>query len=356
MNLGKALGFPVDVYKYIPDNRLVLSNCRVGVEFEFEGVRADLPAEPWAAYWEAKLDRSLHDKGMEFVFKRPLFGADAIEAVVSLCKWASENKFKVSLRTGLHVHVDVRDLSRVELSRLIVLFALFEKGVYRFVGHAREQNVFCMPWYQSDRMAQHALNIGSENYDIRSASEALANEKYGGLNLDSLARFGSVEFRHAIATTDSDWVLSWINLCLSFKRAAQKLDASPLQLIHSMSAVGVEGFAKRVFEDQLPSIWYPEMEHDVWATGIETALAVLPRQQEVLDKADLSWNKKQQKKIAVTNPSYAAYLKEHASKKDDGEPAPVKQPFYRGIVIDDWNDQEFRIPPLNIPRADGGAV
>jgi hypothetical protein len=339
-NLGTLLGIPKEVFRHEEDKRLVLPSCRVGVEFEFEGVRegGDLPKEEWAAYWKGDQDRSLHDHGWEYMFSRPLFGRDVVEAVTELCKHARKKKYKTSGRTGLHVHIDVRDLTRVELARLVVLYALFEKAVYRLAGNNREDNVFCLPWYKAYQASKHAYNIVSEENDIRLAAEALAQEKYGGLNLDSLARYGSVEFRHALSTTVADWVIQWINVCLAFRRAAQKLDASPVELVHNLSAVGVDEFARTVFEDQFRVIWYDRLEHDVWSVGVETALDVLPQKQEDIDNAKLSWFAKVTAEIKKkkTNPSFKAYMEAVGGKKDES-PSSENQNLYAGdVLFDEW--------------------
>src|SRR5690606_41733818 len=44
----------------------------------------------------------------------------------------------------------------------------------------------------------------SDGANLRFASSRLADEKYAGLNLDTLARFGSIEWRHALASTERD--------------------------------------------------------------------------------------------------------------------------------------------------------
>lgn len=348
MNLGNALGLPEDPYRYQPDQRLVLPACRLGVEFEFEGVglhRLELLKEGWTKYWQAKPDRSLHDQGMEYVFADPLWGIDAVTAVEKLCEWAASKKFKASMRTGLHVHVDVRDMDHDQLARLNILYALFERAVYRLAGNNRDNNVFCLPWYKADHMVGHVSKINTPNTDIRSASEALANEKYGGLNLDTLARFGSVEFRHALATTDAEWVIRWINVCLSFKKAAQKLDMPPLALIHNMSARGPVELARLVFEDMFDTINYPQLEEEVWRYGVETAIQIYPKQAELITIADLSWNKaKVEEKI---NPKFKAYVDRKAPAK------PVFAPFFDPAAIADLVFEEDLYEEDPEPEPDG---
>lgn len=354
MNLGNALGLPADVFRYQPDARLILPDCRIGMEFEFEGVTVERlirgdnvgrkPShikDPWAQYWLVKYDGSLHDNGCEYLFSRPLFGMDCVDAFTNLCSYAKQNEYKVSIRTGFHVHVDMRDMTRQQLAVHNVLYALFERAVYRLAGNNREENVFCLPWYKADAMSNHVNNINSDRMDIRAASEALGDEKYGGLNLDCLARFGSVEWRHALATTDAEWVLKWTNLCLAFKRAAQKLNATPLEIIHNLSGVGPDNLARIVFEDMYDTIWYPDLQHDVWATGVETALLIYPKQQELIDKANLSWNLNKVPDKQEINPKFKSFVDRAIAKKTVPEPLSADKPFVlnraileRGIAMD----------------------
>jgi hypothetical protein len=276
-----------------------------------------------------------------------LFGQDAVEAITSMLNYAKEKGFKVSRRTGGHVHVDMRDMTRDQLAVHNVLYALFEKAVYRLAGNNRDENVFCLPWYKADAMSGHVSNINSNQHNIRQASEAMANEKYGGLNLDALARFGSVEFRHALATTDADWFIRWVNVCLCFKRAAIKLNATPLEVIHNLSGVGPENLARMVFEDLFDTIWYPQLQDEVWQTGVETALLIYPKQQEIVDVANLSWNRQKSPDAKDINPRFKAYV-------DRMKPAPIKQPMdYDGfranpmmfaqaapLIVDDQEEEE----------------
>jgi hypothetical protein len=316
------------------------------VRGETQGRKPTHIKDAWAQYWTVKYDGSLHDNGCEYLFSRPLFGVDAVEAFINLCEYAERNKFKTSIRTGLHVHVDVRDMTRQQLAVHNVLYALFERAVYRLAGNNREENVFCLPWYKADAMSGHVNNINSEHNDIRQASEALGDEKYGGLNLDCLARFGSVEWRHALATTDAKWVLMWVNVCLAFKRAAQKLNATPLEIIHNLSGVGPENLARIVFEDMYDVIWYPELQNDVWATGVETALLVYPKQQEIVDKANLSWNRaKTTAAPAVVNPKFKAFIDREIAKKTA---APVETAVWPNVNMAnmDFEIRPFQAPPV----------
>lgn len=288
MSIGAELGMPPSRFSYKPALELVLPRANIGLEFEFEGVSVTLPrALPWVSYWESKKDGSLHDRGVEFVFAQPLFGQDALEATKGLCAFARENKFLTNVRTGLHVHVDVRDLrDRSELNRLVMLYALFEKAVYNFVGDNREDNVFCFPWYKA---FQTMRNIGflaaaaNDGNSLAKRASAMHGEKYAGLNLDSLSRFGTVEFRHHLCTTDYERVLRWVNICLRFKEAAQRLTWDESEMLAQLSTLGVDEFSRLVLGAQYHDLVYTDLERDIWGECLNSAMDFVTIQQSSLD-------------------------------------------------------------------------
>jgi hypothetical protein len=104
---------------------------------------------------------------------------------------------------------------------------------------------------------------------------------------------------------------------LAFKRAAQKLDTPPLELIHNMSGVGPDNFARIVFEDMYETIAYPELERDVWRYGIETALEVYPKQQEVIEVANLSWFQVGDT-VSTVNPRFKSFVDRKKPKENKG--------------------------------------
>lgn len=275
--IGFDLGFPPEQALRAADNRLVMPYCLVGLEFEFERVTQGLPMDaPWTTYWQGKRDHSLHDAGMEFVFRRPIFGADVVAAVEGLCAYALRARYRVSIRTGLHVHVDVRDLEMHQLVNLCALYALFERAIYRYIGDNRDENVFCLPWYKAHGTVLKINKIvTSDGPTLRNSASRLQDEKYAGLNLDPLSRFGSVEFRHSLTTPDVARVLDWVNICLRFKQAACELGtqaAGYAAFVHDRSP---EQLADLVFQDQFRLLDYEGFGRDVIEEGVPVMLDVL---------------------------------------------------------------------------------
>lgn len=278
MTIGKALGFPPSVRTYNETTVLPLAKCLTGVEFECENVKlvpspgtheVTLPDEV-ATYWKAVGDDSLRDYGMEFVLREPLFGEDLLNSVAGFCKWAKDKKFEANYRTGLHIHIDARNMEHDEIISMIIYYALFEPIIFRWVGDDREGSIFCMPFYKAEGCVQ----------DIAQAFDAPAQmkhvfsrvDRYGALNLNALSVHGSVEWRHMKTTFDMARITKWICICQAFKRYARKFPLKPMELLATMSKGGPYFLLKGILGPELANeLWYDGAEHQVWSYGLPIA-------------------------------------------------------------------------------------
>jgi hypothetical protein len=222
MEVGLILAKMPEYRSYSAGKILVDSSTFIGVECEFERVNKKLPMTDAGAYsWAQHVDGSLRDSGLEFTFNGPLFGQDAETAINWLIPKAKEAGYATSVRTGLHVHLDVRNLSSEELMRLCLLYSFVEPLLFAWAGKHREESVFCVPWYyataatkEAGALLQHLTKAGAGDTPSLLLAEKI--ERYAALNLQALSRFGSVEFRHMEMTFD----ISRINLLLRLKMAA----------------------------------------------------------------------------------------------------------------------------------------
>ena len=201
--VGYMLGKEKHSYLNQASNIWKLPDTSVGIEIELEkvGIRNVpniLPLE-LQRYWEWHEDQSLHDQGVEFTFKGPMFGRDVEEAVRGILDFSQKHtKWTSSLRTGLHVHIDVRDLTRYQLLGFLAYYNIFEPAIYGWVGDNRDINNFCLPWYKANQALDDASLIlsgmrnFSENLIDRQELLSYCNQfhRYAGLNLKSLAELG----------------------------------------------------------------------------------------------------------------------------------------------------------------------
>lgn len=194
----------------IPDEPKMVAKRHVGIEVEVEKVYKETSP---TSFWNTKPDNSLRDGGIEYVSK-PVDGQYIPAALLELSK-VLPRKADFSLRTSIHVHLNVCDWDSSQVLQYILVYLAVEPLLYKFVGRSRDKNNFCVPLYLTD--LPKGLNRFAELLAVK------RYERYSGLNLDALRKFGTLEFRHMHGTHDlTGKVVNWINLILSIVNYVEK--------------------------------------------------------------------------------------------------------------------------------------
>lgn len=217
----------------------------VGIEIEYErfsGVHATFIDEQ--RWWRAHEDGSLRDGGMEINFSQALGGKDAEDAIMLLNHMP--RGLSLSERTSTHVHIDVRDLSAQELWNVIAVSMVMDPYLFAAFAPEREDNTFCLPTIA----APGAVLPG--NIKDKVTDSVLHNfvdrwAKYSSVNAGAAHEFGSIEYRHAYATTSPEYLFRLVNTLLSIKINGKELDSKALPGM--LSEYGVLGFVHRVLGD-----------------------------------------------------------------------------------------------------------
>lgn len=256
-----------------PDPRLV-SNSFLGVELEFEGVNPErIPLLP---YWVGKGDGSLRDGGWEWIFQRPLQGAMATAALTSMFDEARRSKYKISIRTGMHYHVNFLDTTLAVYKANILLYALVEPMIYQWIGDMRDENIHCLPWYSTSDavLAVSKLYNGTAGNFTAYLRQI---ERYSGLNLHATGRFGTMEYRHMETCKDLDRTLLWINVGLALKQAAGSLVQHGVNIQQEVEQ-GPAAFIEKVLPRPLFTPFYAEdAVRRACTTGVDTVLDIMWR-------------------------------------------------------------------------------
>lgn len=210
----------------------------VGIELEYENVTGivlhdphnfTVPVLPYTPRWRAVRDGSLRNNGAEFV-SEPIHANTVSSALTELFDGSKLSyKWHTSVRTGLHVHVDVRDFGLDELKSLLIAYCLSEPALFHYVGAEREENIFCVPWYRAPGDAFNILKW----FEDRGGPESLSNylmhlSKYDALNWMPLIKYGTIEFRHACSTKDIQRIEEWVKICVQVVDLALKYDPKSL--------------------------------------------------------------------------------------------------------------------------------
>lgn len=217
----------------------------LGIEIEVEG--ANLPAPP--AYWRREEDGSLRGgENAEYVFRKPLTLEQAHSALMQLGEAYKANNSRIddSVRAGIHVHVNVQDLSLIELFNFITVYVVLEEILVDHCGEGRQGNLFCL----------RAMDAGYLISTIRRAIakrqfRVLGNDelRYSSMNVKSLSTYGSLEFRAMRGTSDMDKIYDWAKLLLNLREVA-KTFYDPKAVIQGFSEGEAAGFIYRCLGEQ----------------------------------------------------------------------------------------------------------
>ena len=238
----------------------------IGVEIEVEGV--DLPEDVYL--WDSEYDGSLRGECKEFVFSEPMPYQD-YELALDNLQGAYEDCGTIvhdSARCGVHVHINVQELTFPQTYTFMTGFLILENVLTRWCGEGREGNLFCLrsqDAYTQVKVLRESVKSGNPRHlgkeDIR----------YCAMNTNSLEKFGSLEFRAMRGTADFSLLRFWVDALYKLRESTREL-LHPIQLIESFSAGGGRDFMSRMLGEQGVELHklYPDVE-ELLKQGVRNA-------------------------------------------------------------------------------------
>ena len=227
----------------------------VEIEAEFEHPCAAVVPSPW----RVDLDGSLRGYAYEFVLKNPVSRGTINSALNKLEDCLSDHKILHSIRAGIHIHLNVQDLTIKQVLNFMMCYYLLETALLRTCGENREGNLFCLR--NSDAASTTlALERVIEGADFHIAHSN--SYRYSALNFQSLFRYGSLEFRSLATEPDLANIRPWIDVLLTLKDASLKVQ-NPLDLVMDISGDGASYWAQKMLGKHFERMDYPDMEKDI---------------------------------------------------------------------------------------------
>lgn len=201
-------GVPYDVPKLVCPMPALLYGLELEIEF----------AEDMSSVVNMRSteDGSLRNFGVEFITE-PL---DYSRVMYTLNEFFTRNKvyFKgdnYSERTSIHVHVNCLNLTYQQVASVLLVYQVFESLLFRFIGHDRDKNIFCVPLSECAISYQAAENISNGN--LQSVRRWM---KYTALNLLPLETQGTIEFRHMEGNNNLERIGIWLRFIASIIKYA----------------------------------------------------------------------------------------------------------------------------------------
>lgn len=210
-----------------------------GMELEIERVERPYYLGHNDSFWRTETDGSLRNNGIEFISVPSTMGRLVQELGIFFNGNKFDTTYNYSDRTSIHVHVNVQDFTVPQIKALIVLYALFEKLLFKFVGHYRSESLYCVPLTETLLVQNLQRTILTYLDNPRHAWE-----KYTALNILPIHTQGTVEFRHLHGTKDLKTILDWLELVTSLVELARN---TPLQEVYNLLTYGEDVLISKLY-------------------------------------------------------------------------------------------------------------
>lgn len=243
---------------------LRLPACKgdLGVEIECEGNNLNPIDTP---SWRTERDGSLRGdypyNSSEYVMRAPVTAKRFPSVLKELIDHQKNAKFNFSFRTSVHVHVNVQELTEDELLAFLYACMLLEEPLMNFCGESRKGNRFCLRMNDAEGYDKTLSSIFTHGYR---AIARLNGDKirYSAINVHSLVKYGSIEFRGMRGNMEEAVLLPWCSTLLSIRNVAKKLK-NPINVYNMYVGMGNQEFAKKFFGKHADLFMYEGMERDM---------------------------------------------------------------------------------------------
>lgn len=259
----------------------------IGVELEYEGEHLHInPVE----FWKTNVEHSLREyKGhlpVEYVLIKPLPRdklTSALKYLEAKMKAAGSNPVS-SPRTSTHVHLNAQGMTWKQIITWVCTYALVEDILVEYSGKERIGNLFCL----RTRDTHHFITclesaIKNEQYNLVTDHQL----RYTSMNLASIQKFGSVEFRSMRSPISFDDLNKWIDVLQAIKVASLSWK-NPREVVEFFEKHGPSATLKRIF----PVPWmydlfdHPKLKEIMWEAirevkDVAFASDWLPKTQQV---------------------------------------------------------------------------
>jgi len=124
---------------------------------------------------------------------------------------------RVSRACGMHVHLDMSDMSGSQIARLIEFYVEFQSEVDQFVSPSRRgtaSNRWCAPYYGGAR--------GIADYFRQNGTCPPGAGRYHTLNVTSYPKYGTLEFRQHQGCLNAANARAWGNLLMAMVEVARQ--------------------------------------------------------------------------------------------------------------------------------------
>lgn len=181
--------------------------------------------------WAAKGDGSLRHNGLEYT----TIGACrrdtkdlSLRALVGMLK-EHTTVIEDSPRASFHVHVNVLDMTPMQVVVAATSFWLLEEALLEMCGPYRRGNLHCLSLREAPTLVKDLAADANNNQMFQTFRQE--SHKYANLNMACVRRYGTLEVRCMDGALDVDRQILWTNLLYDIIHTAPKNFKNPKELL-----------------------------------------------------------------------------------------------------------------------------
>lgn len=224
---------------------LLQQKGEVGIEIEMEGEKLRPTRSRCHEFWRLKSDGSLRGQACEYVLKNPVPRKDIETALSILIKSCPNAQFNPSDRCGVHIHINVQELTLPQIINFAVLYLSLEGLLLKYCGEDREGNFFCLRASDAEFLIDRLVQARKySDLQILFGDEI----RYASMNLGAIGKFGSIEFRSFRTPKDLMYIKPWAEMLLKIKDKSLEFQ-EPWDIIEGISKDGEYMFLRHIMEE-----------------------------------------------------------------------------------------------------------
>jgi hypothetical protein len=228
----------------------------IGIEIEVETLNDRLHRDSPPKEWACVHDGSLRGYCGEYILTKPVAHKRVTDVLHTLTRYMASREIlpQESVRTSVHVHVNMLRSTFTQTVNFITLYAIFEDQLIEWCGEDRVGNHFCLSISKAEFL-KRVIQRACRQVSFRGVLND--NIRYSAINLNALSRFGSLEFRALRGTTDVGVISTWVDILMRLKKYSGKFK-SPLEMLDRFETLGTSAFTSEVFQESVDVITHKD--------------------------------------------------------------------------------------------------
>jgi hypothetical protein len=164
-------------------------------------------------------------------------------------------KCKPSDNCGVHIHINVQEMTLPELMNFMMLYLVFEDLMVKWCGDDREGNFFCLRSKDAEGLVEALIDL-KQHWNLQ---DIISDDlRYASMNIVALIKFGSLEFRAMRTPKDIREIAVWVDLLTTLKDQSKNF-RYPHEILEGFSADGVTEFVNSIFGDRANLLDFPDV-------------------------------------------------------------------------------------------------